>query len=269
MATQLAIALFLAVPLWGGSTIREAPDGGRTIQAAIDAATPGDRVLLAPGEYLIDEPLTYRGKAITLLSSAGAEETVIRMSDAPAYPGRGSVVIFENAEPEEALLQGVTLTGGKGSTLPDSDTYHGGAIFCNGSSPTIKDCILRDNIVEGDVARGGGVYLTGSGSLLLRCTIAGNMAGGWESVGGGIAAGGSLPRIHRCTITDNAAEGRGGGILPPHPRGLSAAPRPHPAEIEFPISHGTGALSPEDRAVASHEETISRTEKGDCFLWCA
>ncbi len=46
-----------------------------TIQAGINAANPGDTVLVSPGTYT--ENIDFMGKAITVISSAGPGTTVI------------------------------------------------------------------------------------------------------------------------------------------------------------------------------------------------
>ena len=46
-----------------------------TIQAGIDAALPGDIVLVEPGTYL--ENIDFQGKAITVRSKCGSDNTVI------------------------------------------------------------------------------------------------------------------------------------------------------------------------------------------------
>ena len=62
------------------------PGDYQTIQQAINAAANGDVVLVAPGEYLIARPLDYKGKAITIESVSGPEETKILMSENPDNP---------------------------------------------------------------------------------------------------------------------------------------------------------------------------------------
>jgi pectin methylesterase-like acyl-CoA thioesterase len=122
-----------------GKTIYVDEDGQAdfdNIQAGIDAAVDGDTVLVAPGEYVITEPITFRGKAIMVISEAGRDETTIRMGT-PADPNRGSVVIFENHETETSVLDGFTISGGKGSWVfiptkgpwPGGNDWVGGGIF--------------------------------------------------------------------------------------------------------------------------------------------
>ncbi len=72
------------------------------IQPAIDAAQPGDTVLLKAGEYEITESIRFKGKAITVRSESGPEATTIRMSEAVVVQD-ASVVSFENEETPAAV----------------------------------------------------------------------------------------------------------------------------------------------------------------------
>ncbi len=61
------------------------PDDVPTIQLAIDLASDGDEVVVAPGTY--NEVITFNGKAIELHSSDGANVTIIDgISSEPVFP---------------------------------------------------------------------------------------------------------------------------------------------------------------------------------------
>src|SRR5438270_13816905 len=90
-----------------------------TIQAGIDAASGGDTVLVAPGTYV--ENINFRGKGITVKSSAGAKATTIDGNSA------GSVVTFKTGETRAAVLDGFTITHGL-------DISNGGGITVYASS---------------------------------------------------------------------------------------------------------------------------------------
>ena len=136
MSVWLIITIVLiGINLANGATIAVGPGAGydfETIQAGIDAAVDGDTVLVAAGEYIITEPITFQGKAITVQSEARADETTIRMGT-PADTRRGSVVIFENNETETSVLDGFTLTGGKGCWVASEDKWLGGGIYFDAS----------------------------------------------------------------------------------------------------------------------------------------
>jgi hypothetical protein len=200
-----------------GATITVGFDAGydfSTIQAGIDAANDGDMVLVAPGEYVVTEPITFRGKAITVRSEAGRDETTFRMGT-PADINRGSVVIFDSGETITSVLEGFKITGGNGTYVPSEGHWVGGGIFCNASSVTVNDCVIAQNSVDGT---GGGVYCAHQCSpILIDCIIAENLA---ENSGGGVVVGyGAHMTINNCTIRGNSAEGTigmsgaGGGVL--------------------------------------------------------
>jgi len=176
------------------------------IQAGIDAAIDGDTVLVAPGEYIITVPITFRGKAITVKSEAGPDETTIRMGT-PTDTNRGSVVAFENGETAESVLDGFTITGGSGTWLQDS--LRGGGIFFDGASATINNCA----IVQNSARRAGGILCDQSSSpRLTNCIIAKNSS---ISSGGGLSVySGSSMSLNNCIIRENLSAGSigGGGV---------------------------------------------------------
>ena len=111
-----------------------------TIQSAIDAAAPGDLVLVAPGTYF--ETITFLGKGITVRSSGGPLVTII-----DGTGSNGSVVQCVSGEGPDTVIEGFTITGGSADV--------GGGMRNIGSSPTVIDCIFKDNNATD---RGGGMY---------------------------------------------------------------------------------------------------------------
>jgi parallel beta-helix repeat protein len=94
-----------------------------TIQDAIDAASPGDTVLVWPGTY--NEELVFKGKAITVQSAA--HPAVLTASD--------YAVSFYEAESYNSVLANFVITGCGIS-----------GIYCDrASSPTLKNLTIADN----------------------------------------------------------------------------------------------------------------------------
>jgi pectin methylesterase-like acyl-CoA thioesterase len=108
----------------------QVPGDHATIQSAIDAATPGDEILVAPGSYA--ETIDFKGKAIALRSNAGSELTVIDGSGL-----NQSVVRCGIGEGPDTVLQGFTIAGGS--------AVFGGGMRNEGSSPTVLDGIFKGN----------------------------------------------------------------------------------------------------------------------------
>ncbi|MFC1634259.1 right-handed parallel beta-helix repeat-containing protein [Planctomycetota bacterium] len=211
MKKTISLALLLAMAgLAQAATITVGPGADydfNAIQAGIDAAVDGDTMLVTPAEYVITESIAFRGKAITVKSEAGPDETTIRMS--PPRGSRGSsVVIFENGETTESVLEGFTITGGTGSWVSAVSAYAGGGIYFNASSGTLRNCVVVKN--KADVGGGGGVSACfGASPFLTNCIFMENSA----TWGGGVHCwNGCSIVLTNCIIAENSADESGGGV---------------------------------------------------------
>ena len=162
---------------------------GQSIQAAIDAASPGDRVLLTPGSW--SEQLDFHGKAIAVVGQKGAAVTILD-------GGAGAPIVrFASGEGPGSRLAGVTVTGGGAA-------QGAGGVVCTGATPTLEDCVIRGNHGKW----GGGI----SGSpVMRRCLVLDNSAS--LTHGGGIYG---APTMTQCVVAGNTATSAdGGGVYAP------------------------------------------------------
>jgi hypothetical protein len=238
MKLRWAFPAVLALPLPSLASTLHVPADHAGIQEAIDAARDGDTVLVAPGEYVItealdwnrlhdpDDPASPGRKDITVRSEAGPEATTVRMASAPGEDARATVVIFENGESERSVLQGFTLSGGRGTFVEDLHFGFGGGVFCLDSSPSLVDLKITGNIAGGVHLRRSAATLTGcevsfngdsgvfcaegSSALLIDCTIQGHR----YSDGGGIHCEDSSLSMIGCRVLSNASsrDDCGGGL---------------------------------------------------------
>ena len=123
------LTIFALLPAHGSEIL--VPDDHLTIQAAIDAAFDGDRVLVKPGTYL--ESIDFKGKRITVESSDGPHATRIDGQLA------SEVVRFSGGETGDSIFRGFTVTG-------SGPGYFGSGIsITNHSDPRIEENIIRHN----------------------------------------------------------------------------------------------------------------------------
>lgn len=207
-----------------------------TIQAAVDAARPGDTIRIGAGTFAGGLTIT---RSVRLIG-AGARSTVIR--------GGGSVITvgtFGAAVEPTVTISGVTITGGIARSSPESMPIVGvdgvlalgggveippGADFSGGAAVTISDSVISGNRVAParTVPSGGALCPNGPcpfalaagggidnwGSLTVANTIVSNnrvgFASGLSSLasdaeGGGVySPQGSLTMIH-ASIQNNLA----------------------------------------------------------------
>ncbi len=168
-STRLAVSIILALASLASAqgTIR-VPEQVPTIQGAIDQAEPGTVVSVKPGFYF--ERIDFKGKKIVVRGREGAYGTVLDGGRA------GSVVTFVSGETPDTVLEGFTITNGF--------AVSGGGIYCQFSSPTIRDCHVEVNTAQGG---GGGIYVRGGQPKIVRCRFDRNSAAGLGVTGGGAA----------------------------------------------------------------------------------
>jgi len=101
-----------------------------TIQGAINNASHGDTLLVAPGVYVggWNRNIDPLGLSLLIMSEEGPENTIIDIEDDPK-----SGFLFRNGEGPDTIVEGFTITR----------PYQHPGIRCKaGSSPTVKNCIM-------------------------------------------------------------------------------------------------------------------------------
>jgi predicted outer membrane repeat protein len=193
----LYTAAVLCVPAGAcGAIINVGP--GQSIQSAINIASSGDTIVVAPGTY--HEAIDFVGKAITVRSSGGPAVTTI---DASAI--QASAVTFASGEPASTVLEGFTVTGGVGT--PFGSERNGGAVYCWDADPVIRNCAFEGNTAN----QGGAVYTWFTSAQFVDCTFDSNTSVEGEG-GGAIYNGGGYLRIWHCKFINNSADANGGAI---------------------------------------------------------
>ncbi|MEJ2544662.1 MAG: T9SS type A sorting domain-containing protein [Calditrichaceae bacterium] len=173
---------YLSIPLpwYEQNSIINVPENYGKIQDAINSADDGDTIVVAPGTYV--ENVNFRGKNILLTSHYLFDEdvsfinTTIIDGSKPLFPDTASVVIFMNGEENTAILQGFTITGGKGTKFFDGYfVLNGGGINIFHSSPTIRHNIIAFNEAIDPVGvsylAGGGIGANNSGAIISNNII--------------------------------------------------------------------------------------------------
>ncbi len=187
-----------------------------SIQAAINAASNGDIIIIGPGTFT--QGLMGTGKRLTLQGS-GANSTIINGTNtynAVTILSGGVVTItdvtIQNGRSSYAggILNDGHLTLNNTIIRDNMSTQHGGGIR-NGSGATL---IINNSTVQDNVASfyGGGIVNYGS-AIINNSTIKNNRSTNF--VGGGIMASSATLIINNSTVSGNTARWGGGlGVDP-------------------------------------------------------
>ncbi|UCD52889.1 MAG: S8 family serine peptidase [Phycisphaerales bacterium] len=175
------------------------PEVYPTIQAAVDDAWDGDTIWVADGTYAGpgNIEVDLRGKAIAVRSENGPATCVIDCQ------GKGSAFYIHSGEDTRTVVDGFTVRNGYND--------FGGGLLCAASSPTITNCIFRDNKAT---RFGGGLCNWYAASpTITNCRFERNTCMAPEGRGGGMANRRDCrPVVQNCTFIENDAPYAGGGL---------------------------------------------------------
>ncbi len=165
-----------AVCVLSGATLADTwtvDDDGKAdfdnIQAAVDAASNGDEIIVMAGNYSAfgkNGVVNMRGKQITLKSQEGPDVTFI--------DGNNILRCFycNSGENENTIIEGFTIQNGYADSI-------GGGMRNFNSNPTVRNCIFKNNSAAD---KGGGMFNSGGSSPVIEnCRFENNS----DSQGGG------------------------------------------------------------------------------------
>jgi uncharacterized protein (TIGR03382 family) len=243
-APEAPMLLLLSVHgLAQAATITVGPSGRdhTSIQVAIDAAAPGDRIEVDPGTYAENLSVDFEvtlvgtgGAASTFVTAAGPVVSVTSTGDLTLE----GVTVQPSAERGIEVRQGavtltdVTVEGGystldaggglyaveadvtiSGSTFDgnSASVFHGGNLYAYASTVTITG----SDFTGGRAEKGGGIYMFGGTLTLTDSTLTGNevRADDESSRGGGIRSQDATIVVERCTFDSSIAENGYGGAI--------------------------------------------------------
>jgi len=163
------------------------PKDCESIQAAIDAASDNDEIIVSSGVW--KELIDLSGKTLYIRSEQGAEETVIHGTQ------QGTVVSFsDNAN---STIEGFTIRGGQAEL--------GGGVYVVGASPIFRRCMFDFNTAK----RGGGVYIRNCNPVFDQCTFSFNNA----DDGDGIWAKNGRPELTACIFAGDSIGWESGALV--------------------------------------------------------
>jgi hypothetical protein len=165
-----------------------------TIQAAVDNASAGDIIVVAPGEY--GESVNLRGKSIVLRSEIDLGAQIIA-------PPNSRSIVATSGEPSTTRVVGFDLR--RGSSV-------GGGVIVENASLTIESCMFRESANVG----GGAALVTGGAVSFLRCQFMDCKATGTLGTfgaAGGLQARGGSTQIDDCSFIRCDSGGAADAIL--------------------------------------------------------
>nr|WP_321358841.1 T9SS type A sorting domain-containing protein [uncultured Draconibacterium sp.] len=181
-----------------------------TVSEAIEAASDGQTIVLAPGTITlsaseIDDNGVLIDKSLTIKGAGDADNpTIVKVPvtyEEDANNATQSRVFHINADGEEVSISNMTIRGGDISGLSGTACNGGGVYVAAGTVTTLE----RVAVSGSKAYMGGGVVNSGT-LTIASSTLSGNTA----RFGGGVYNHGTLT-ITSSTLSGNTAETSGGG----------------------------------------------------------
>ncbi|OGW46687.1 MAG: hypothetical protein A2Y66_06645 [Nitrospirae bacterium RBG_13_41_22] len=226
------LMIFFSYATTSSARTIKVPYDYQTIQAAVNAASPGDVIEVSPGEYRESVKFIskgYVGSPIITLRGVNQQTTVIN----PGGAGRGiRISTSYNFKISNFTIKGgVADNGFGGGIFVDSSTgvdisnniitnntgVNGGGVALNNSTVSFLTNLIKDNTATSSTeARGGGVFLYSSHGVISNNQILNNSTNGPAMApGGGLFLHLSDPTVSNNVFSGNQTTGAqhyGGGL---------------------------------------------------------
>jgi hypothetical protein len=212
-----------------GSSWANAYRGPLGLQAAIGPAVPGDRIWARAGRYVpaaVGHPeLSFTLKyGVGIYGGFAGNETQLDQRDpfanltvlsgdlmnndgAGGYTDNSRHIIFCDGAAAGGLLDGFTLSSGRAPSLSLQDGRGAAIYFQMAGTPTIRNCILSDNVAAFD---GGAVYAWACSPRFEHTNFLANHA----HYGGALMFENcSDVQFESCELRDNVASRAGGAMV--------------------------------------------------------
>jgi len=238
IAIALAAGAGIAAPAAGAivpscSVVREGQPAYDTLQAAVDAAAPGETLVLSglcEGQTLVYKSVTIRG----------ATEGALGVPAEPVPPtlngaAGGTTLRVENGA--IVTLEGLTITGGTGTKV-GFYTYGGNLWVEGGATVTLKNT----QVVAGRADSGAGMYAFNATIRMVGTSVFSDGVAAYS--GGAIRlVEATLVMSGRSSIRDNTAHGSAGGVyLDAGTMTMKGRASVRANQTEDPLGEGGGGL---------------------------
>ncbi len=225
----LLTVAFAIVSLPAHATVFNVPTPYPTIQKAVDAASAGDTVLVAPGTYndCTHHPPAEPGSGLACVIMKSGVTLLGSGEDVTTIDAQFNGMGIYSREITDVVIEGFTIMKCIDKNWPD----YGPAVHSWQSSLTVRDCTIGPNgdgginarqssdltvtdcvFTHNDAKSGGGLHLEQSTGSAQSCQFDGNAA----PIGGAVYLRYSTATIEGCELTGNSTAGgvgSGGAIL--------------------------------------------------------